>query len=81
MLEAAVKSMKTHLIRITNVKFIYKESSTVLTQIEACLHNTPLVPLEIADDDGIQALTPSYFLIGQPLMALPDPLHFYLYCC
>ena len=25
------------------------------------------------DGDGIEALTPEHFLIGQPLEALPDP--------
>ena len=72
--EAAVKSTKTHLKRIiANIKLTYEEFSTVLTQIEACLNSRPLVPLNAADDDGIQALTPGHFLIGQPLMALPDP--------
>ena len=72
--EAAVKSTKTHLKRIiANVKLTYEEFSTVLTQIEACLNSRPLIPPNTADDDGIQALTPGHFLIGQPLMALPDP--------
>lgn len=71
--EAAVKSTKTHLKRIVgNVKLTYEEFSTVLTQTEACLNSRPLIPLNVADDDGIQALTPGHFLIGQPLMALPD---------
>ena len=74
MWEAAVKSTKKHLKRIIgNVKLTYEEFSTVLIQIEACLNSRPLVPLNSADDDGIQSLTPGHFLIGQPLMALPDP--------
>ena len=72
--EAAVKSTKMHLKRIVaSVKLTYEEFTTVLAQIEACLNSRPLVPLNVADDDGIQALTPGHFLIGQPLMALPDP--------
>ena len=68
--EAAVKSVKTHLHRIMGeVKLTFEELTTVLTQIEACLNSRPLVP----DEDGIEALTPGHFLIGQPLCALPDP--------
>ena len=66
-----------HLKRIVaNVKLTYEEFTTVLAQIEACLSSRPLVPLNVADNDGIQALTPGHFLIGQPLMALPDPFFF-----
>ncbi len=72
--EAAVKSFKNHLKRIVgNVKLTYEETNTVLTQIEACLNSRPLVPIDTPDDDSIETLTPSHFLIGQPLAALPDP--------
>ena len=50
---------------------MFEELSTLLTQIEACLNSRPLVPFP-GDDDGIEALTPGHFLIGQPLQALPD---------
>jgi len=70
--EAAVKSMKTHLRKVVgSVKLTFEEMSTLLTQVEACLNSRPLVPLP-NDDDGIEALTPGHFLIGQPLQALPD---------
>ena len=69
--EVAVKS---HLrCVIGEVKFTFEEMYTVLTQIEACLNSCPLVPVNNPDDDGIEVLTPGHFLIGQPLMALPDP--------
>ena len=72
--EAAVKSFKKHLRRVIGeVKLTFEEMYTVLTQIEACLNSRPLVPVNNPDDDGIEVLTPGHFLIGQPLMALPDP--------
>ena len=72
--EAAVKSFKTHLKRIVgDVRLTYEEMSTVLAQIEACLNSRPLVALNSLDDDSIEVLTPGHFLIGQPLVTLPDP--------
>ena len=70
--EAAVKSFKTHLRRVTaNVKLTFEELTTLLTQIEACLNSRPLVPMP-CDDDGVQALTPGHFLIGRPVESIPD---------
>ena len=70
--EAAFKSMKIHLRRVLgSVKLTFEELSTVVVQIEACLNSHPLVPLP-SDNDGIGALTPGHFLVGQPLEALPD---------
>lgn len=70
--EAAVKSLKTHLRRVTgNIRFTFEELTTLLTQIEACLNSRPLVPLP-SDDDGIEVLTPGHFLIARPIESLPD---------
>ena len=67
-----MKSVKTHLRRVlADVKLTYEEFSTLLYQIEACLNSRPLAPLP-NDDDGIEALTPGYFLVGKPLTALPE---------
>lgn len=72
--ESAVKSFKTHLRRVIgDTTLTYEEMYTVLTQIEACMNSRPLVPVECADDDGIELLTPGHFLIGRPIMALPNP--------
>ena len=75
--EAAVKSMKTRLRRIVNdnVKLTFEEMSTVISQIESCLNSRPLIPLSHTNDEGtsdVTVLTPGHFLIGCPLMALPD---------
>ena len=72
--EAAVKSAKTHLKRVVgDTQLTFEEMTTFLTQVEACLNSRPLVAVNTPDDDGIEALTPGHFLIGQPLCALPDP--------
>ena len=71
--EAAVKSMKRHLHRIVgNVKLRFKELSTVLCQIEACLNSRPLTPLPDASDSDLEILTPGHFIIGRPIEAIPD---------
>ena len=71
--EAAVKSVKFHFKRVVgDTKLNFEELMTVLTQIESCLNSRPLTPLLIHDDDGIEALTPGHFLIGQALESIPD---------
>ena len=52
-------------------KLTYEELTTTLTQIEACLNSRPLIPLP-EDSEGLEVLTPGHFLIGKPLMALPN---------
>ena len=74
--EAAVKSFKTHLVRVIgNSKLNFEEMTTVLTQVEACLNSRLLGTLPHNDDDGIEVLTPGHLLIGCPLQALPDHPH------
>lgn len=71
--EAAVKSMK-NLIQKTlgNVHLTYEELYTVLTRAEACLNSRPLTPVS-TDPNDLSVLTPGYFLIGDSLLAIPEP--------
>ncbi|XP_029171256.1 uncharacterized protein LOC114940687 [Nylanderia fulva] len=71
--EAAVKSVKYHLTRcVGNHTLTYEELTTVLCRIEACLNSRPIAASSDNLDD-YTALTPGHFLIGTPLIALPEP--------
>lgn len=70
--EAGVKSCKYHLKRVIGESLLtFEELSTVLTQIEACLNSRPICQMPSTAADP-QPLTPGHFLIGGPLVALPD---------
>lgn len=64
--------MKYHLHRVVGITpLTYEEMSTVLTRIEAVLNSRPLT--ELSDDpNDFTALIPGHFLIGGPLLALPE---------
>lgn len=70
--EAAIKSTKFHLKRVVgNTTLTYEEMTTVLAQIESCLNSRPLSRIDgVSDMQAI--LTPGHFLVGEPLVTLPD---------
>lgn len=67
--EAGVKSMKSHLRRITGSrKLTYEEFSTLLVEIEIVLNSRPMIPLS----SDLDVLTPGHFLIGSALTSNPQ---------
>ena len=71
--EAAVKAVKHHLRRtIGEARLTFKELSTLLAEVKACLNSRPLGALS-EDPEDLDALTPGHFLIGGPLLAIPEP--------
>lgn len=70
--EAAVKSVKHHLIRVIGETHLtFEEYSTVLCQAEACVNSRPICALN-DDPTSLNALTPGHFLIGEALVRIPD---------
>lgn len=72
--EASVKLAKKHLTKVVkNVTLHHDSFVTLLAMVEAVLNSRPITPLAVNPADG-QPLTPAHFLVGAPLIALPDPV-------
>lgn len=70
--EAAVRSTKRLLIRVMGTHiFAYGVFTTVLTRMESVLNSGPITPLS-TNPNNLDFLSSGYFLIGQPLLAIPS---------
>lgn len=71
--ESAVKSLKTHLNKVTDSHLMtYEEFYTLLCQIEAVLNSRPLCAMS-EDPNDLLPLTPGHFLTMEPITSFPEP--------
>ncbi|XP_029175374.1 uncharacterized protein LOC114943813 [Nylanderia fulva] len=69
---AGVKSMKHHLRRVVGKHtLLTEEFATLLCQVEACLNSRPISAMT-KDSDDFTTLIPGHFLIGAPLLTIPE---------
>ncbi|XP_055613967.1 uncharacterized protein LOC129760346 [Uranotaenia lowii] len=70
--EAAVRSAKTHLLKVLGEEPVSPEDfNTLLIQVEACLNSRPLTPCS-DDPNDLEPLTPAHFITGSSLQEVPD---------
>jgi len=69
--EAAVKSGKSHLLRVTKgATLTFEEYSTIFYRISAML-NSRLIAHRQSPDQDDYIITPAHFLIGRPMYEIP----------
>ncbi|XP_014486671.1 PREDICTED: uncharacterized protein LOC106750684 [Dinoponera quadriceps] len=74
MWEAAVKSVKYHIHTVIGeATLTYEEMATLLAKVEACMNSRPIAAMS-DDPEDLLPLTPGHFLIGTPLLSIPEPL-------
>lgn len=70
--ESGVRAVKQHLRPlIANFTPTWAEMRTMICKIEAVLNSRPLTPSSDEARDGL-ALTPAHFLVGSPLLTVPQ---------
>ena len=70
--EAAVKSMKGHLVKMIGSHLLtFEAMNTYLIEIEAILNSRPITLIS-SDLNDLTALTPSHLLIGDVLTKIPE---------
>lgn len=70
--ERAIKSAKYHMRRVIGDQILtVEEFITLCCRIEAMLNSRPITPLS-SDPGDLDVLTPGHFLIGGPLVSLPE---------
>ena len=70
--EVVEKSFNHHLRHIVgDVRLTFEELATSISQFELCLNSRPLILRN--PEEGVEALMPGHFLIGQPPEARPYP--------